>query len=102
MFNSSAPAYGIPWCVTPGSTAVSTSGSRRRAAAATRSASWTRLAPARTTSVDERAVALGRSFFGPLIEDVVGAVEDLSEPELAAVRRFLAAVHAGVTTKRHG
>lgn len=50
--------------------------------------------------VDERAVALGRSFFGPLIADVVAAAQALSEAELAAVQRFLGAVQESVAAQR--
>ena len=52
--------------------------------------------------VDERAVALGRSFFGPLIEDIADAARDFSEAELSAVQRFLTTVLSGVTAKRNG
>ncbi|MBO8194315.1 MarR family transcriptional regulator [Streptomyces oryzae] len=50
--------------------------------------------------VDERATALGRSFFGPLIDHVVGEVETMPPAELAAVRRFLAHVRTGIEEHR--
>lgn len=50
--------------------------------------------------VTERAVALGWSFFGPLIGEVVGALNDLSGAELAAVRRFLGTVRTAVAARR--
>lgn len=40
-------------------------------------------------SVEDRAVALGWSFFGPLINGMVTAVHGFDEAELAVVRRFL-------------
>ncbi len=40
-------------------------------------------------AVEEKAVDLGRSFFGPLIDDMVGATHSFDEAELATVRRFL-------------
>ncbi|GHB83632.1 transcriptional regulator [Streptomyces cirratus] len=39
--------------------------------------------------VEERAVALGRSHFGPLIDRAVELLRGYDERELAAVRRFL-------------
>ena len=39
--------------------------------------------------VDEPAVAMGWSFFGPLIERVATVAESFSETELATVDRFL-------------
>lgn len=51
--------------------------------------------------VDERAVALGWSFFGPLISGVVGALQDFDDAERATIQRFLAHVHDVVTTSRH-
>ncbi|WP_369208072.1 MarR family winged helix-turn-helix transcriptional regulator [Streptomyces sp. PU-14G] len=52
--------------------------------------------------VDERAVALGETYFGPLNEQVAEAAARLSEAELAAVRRFLASVQEGVAARREG
>ncbi|MET8327898.1 MarR family transcriptional regulator [Streptomyces sp. NPDC005181] len=49
-------------------------------------------------AVDPRAVELGRSFFGPLIEDTVTVLRDFDESETAAVRRFLSAAHQAVTS----
>jgi DNA-binding MarR family transcriptional regulator len=45
-------------------------------------------------AVEEKAVALGWSFFGPLITDMVAAMQSFDEAELATVRRFL----LGMTT----
>ncbi|MER5436730.1 MarR family transcriptional regulator [Streptomyces sp. NPDC002588] len=42
--------------------------------------------------VDERAVALGESFFGPLIRQVVDLLEGYDERERAAIRGFLEGV----------
>ncbi|MET7380421.1 MarR family transcriptional regulator [Streptomyces sp. NPDC005526] len=42
--------------------------------------------------VDERAVALGRSFFGPLIDRTTELLRGYDERELAAIRGFLAGV----------
>jgi DNA-binding MarR family transcriptional regulator len=39
--------------------------------------------------VEPQAVALGWSFFGPLITDMVGAMSSFTPTELATVRRFL-------------
>lgn len=50
--------------------------------------------------VDEQAVALGWSFFGPLIGDVGEVVGSLSETELVAVQRFLAAVRGIAAARR--
>ncbi|MFF2625246.1 MarR family winged helix-turn-helix transcriptional regulator [Kitasatospora griseola] len=50
--------------------------------------------------VTEQAVALGESYFGPLIADTVALVDGLSPAELAAVQRFLTSVRALVA--RHG
>ncbi|MGW5272093.1 MarR family transcriptional regulator [Streptomyces sp. NPDC004044] len=44
-------------------------------------------------AVDPRAVELGRSFFGPLIDNTVAVLRDFDESETAAVRRFLSAAH---------
>ncbi|MHC3467408.1 MarR family winged helix-turn-helix transcriptional regulator [Streptomyces sp. 7R007] len=40
-------------------------------------------------AVEEKAVAMGWSFFGPLIGQMVTAVRSFDDTELAAVRRFL-------------
>ncbi|ARF53924.1 MarR family transcriptional regulator [Streptomyces gilvosporeus] len=50
--------------------------------------------------VDERAVALGELFFGPLIGQIVGALETFSAPEVATVQRFLLAVRKIVAGQR--
>jgi DNA-binding MarR family transcriptional regulator len=42
--------------------------------------------------VDETAVELGRSFFGPLIERSVELLREYDERELAAIRSFLGGV----------
>ncbi|MFF2437822.1 MarR family transcriptional regulator [Streptomyces sp. NPDC058107] len=49
-------------------------------------------------TVDPRAVELGRSFFGPLIDNPVAVLRDFNESETAAVRRFLSAAHRAVTS----
>ncbi|MEE1807823.1 MarR family winged helix-turn-helix transcriptional regulator [Streptomyces sp. BE133] len=48
-------------------------------------------------SVTPRAVELGRSFFGPLIDDTVAVLREFDESETAAVRRFLSSAHQAVT-----
>ncbi|WSQ41013.1 MarR family transcriptional regulator [Streptomyces sp. NBC_01224] len=48
-------------------------------------------------NVTPRAVELGRSFFGPLIDDTVAVLREFDESETAAVRRFLSAAHQAVT-----
>ncbi|SCF79810.1 transcriptional regulator [Streptomyces sp. Ncost-T10-10d] len=48
-------------------------------------------------SVTPRAVELGRSFFGPLIDGTVAVLREFDESETAAVRRFLTAAHQAVT-----
>jgi DNA-binding MarR family transcriptional regulator len=47
--------------------------------------------------VEEAAVALGWSFFGPLITGVVTALEDFDAAERATIRRFLHSVDEVVT-----
>ncbi|MFF5344740.1 MarR family transcriptional regulator [Streptomyces althioticus] len=42
--------------------------------------------------VEEKAVRLGWSFFGPVIDEVVGASDDFEPGELETVRRFLTSV----------
>ncbi|MFE9961016.1 MarR family transcriptional regulator [Streptomyces sp. NPDC005133] len=49
-------------------------------------------------TVDPRAVELGRSFFGPLIDNTVAVLRDFDESETTAVRRFLSAAHRAVTS----
>ncbi|MET8129690.1 MarR family transcriptional regulator [Streptomyces sp. NPDC005065] len=49
-------------------------------------------------TVDPRAVELGRSFFGPLIDNTVAVLRDFDESETAAVRRFLSAAHRAATS----
>ncbi|MFE4336787.1 MarR family transcriptional regulator [Streptomyces sp. NPDC056831] len=48
-------------------------------------------------SVTPRAVELGRSSFGPLIDGTVAVLREFDESETAAVRRFLSAAHQAVT-----
>ncbi|MFF0276996.1 MULTISPECIES: MarR family winged helix-turn-helix transcriptional regulator [unclassified Streptomyces] len=43
-------------------------------------------------TVEDKAMDLGWTFFGPVIDDVVRAAEGFDEAELETVRRFLAAV----------
>jgi DNA-binding MarR family transcriptional regulator len=50
--------------------------------------------------VTERAVALGWSFFGPLITQLVTATQDYSNTELATVHRFLTATAEVVVAAR--
>ncbi|WP_030236796.1 MULTISPECIES: MarR family winged helix-turn-helix transcriptional regulator [unclassified Streptomyces] len=45
-----------------------------------------------TIEVEERAVALGWSHFGPLIDRAVGLLQGYDERELAAIRGFLTGV----------
>src|SRR5215211_6889326 len=52
-------------------------------------------------TVEDRAVALGWSFFGPLITGMVTAMRDFDEVELATVRRFLRAMTEVATASRH-
>jgi DNA-binding MarR family transcriptional regulator len=49
--------------------------------------------------VEDQAVALGWSFFGPLIKDLVSASESFSPAELATVHRFLTTM-TGVVSAR--
>lgn len=51
-------------------------------------------------TVTDEAVALGWSFFGPLITDVVTALQPFDEAELAVARRFLCAVRDAVDGRR--
>ncbi|MQS36475.1 MarR family transcriptional regulator [Streptomyces katsurahamanus] len=50
--------------------------------------------------VDEQAVSLGMSFFGPLITDVVAAARTFSDTELAAIQRFLLTVREAIAAQR--
>jgi DNA-binding MarR family transcriptional regulator len=50
--------------------------------------------------VEERAVALGWSFFGPLITELVTAMRSFDAAELATVQRFLIAMNEVVTAGR--
>ncbi|MDQ0601639.1 DNA-binding MarR family transcriptional regulator [Streptomyces canus] len=50
--------------------------------------------------VDERAVTLGQSFFGPLIAEVVAATRAFSDTELATIQRFLLNAHEVVAAQR--
>jgi DNA-binding MarR family transcriptional regulator len=49
--------------------------------------------------VEESAVAVGRSFFGPLIARVTGSLSTFSDAEQAAIRRFLGEVREAVTER---
>jgi DNA-binding MarR family transcriptional regulator len=51
--------------------------------------------------VDEKAVALGWSFFGPLITEVVAALRALSRAELATVQHFLLDMQKIVAAQRN-
>ncbi|MCF2527725.1 MarR family winged helix-turn-helix transcriptional regulator [Yinghuangia soli] len=51
-------------------------------------------------AVDDRAVALGQAFFGPLIGDIVQVLHGFSATEQAAVERFLGAVHQAAVDRR--
>ncbi|MFC4060679.1 MarR family winged helix-turn-helix transcriptional regulator [Planomonospora corallina] len=53
-------------------------------------------------TVDESAVALGWSFFGPLIREVVAVLERFDAGERAVVERFLGDVREAVTRRREG
>jgi DNA-binding MarR family transcriptional regulator len=50
--------------------------------------------------VEDRAIALGWSFFGPLITEMVTAMREFDEDELATVRRFLVAMSEVVASGR--
>ncbi|MEV4375373.1 MarR family transcriptional regulator [Streptosporangium sp. NPDC049644] len=49
--------------------------------------------------VDESAVALGWSFFGPLINEVVAVMSRFDAADQATVERFLSGVHEAVTSR---
>ncbi|MFE1770712.1 MarR family winged helix-turn-helix transcriptional regulator [Streptomyces sp. NPDC059008] len=53
-------------------------------------------------AVEDKAVSMGWSFFGPLIEEMVAAMGSFDEAELAAVRRFLLAMRDVVAAGRLG
>jgi DNA-binding MarR family transcriptional regulator len=44
-------------------------------------------------TIQDEAVSLGWSFFGPLINCMISAMRDFDDDELTTVRRFLTAVH---------
>ena len=50
--------------------------------------------------VEEQAIALGWSFFGPLITELVTATRSFSEAELDTVRRFLLAMTDVIASTR--
>lgn len=52
--------------------------------------------------VEDRAVELGQSFFGPLIGDLVAAIQKFDEVELDTARRFLLAMTEVVVAAREG
>ncbi|MFE7543638.1 MarR family transcriptional regulator [Streptomyces platensis] len=47
--------------------------------------------------VDDRALALGQSFFGPLIDRTIALLATFEAGEQAAIRRFLSGVGEAVT-----
>ncbi len=53
-------------------------------------------------AVQDQAVALGWSFFGPLIREMVGAMRSFDEAELDTVRRFLLAMRDVAAAGRRG
>ncbi|MFI8945672.1 MarR family winged helix-turn-helix transcriptional regulator [Streptomyces sp. NPDC053750] len=53
-----------------------------------------------TVEVDERAIALGRSHFGPLIGRTVELLRGYDERELAAIRGFLTGVREAAEADR--
>jgi DNA-binding MarR family transcriptional regulator len=52
--------------------------------------------------VEDRAIELGQSFFGPLIGGMVAALGDFDSAELAAARRFLLTMAQVVSATREG
>jgi DNA-binding MarR family transcriptional regulator len=50
--------------------------------------------------VEDQATTLGWSFFGPLIDGMVTAMDAFDEAELATVRRFLVSVNEVLATGR--
>ncbi|GAA2242981.1 MULTISPECIES: MarR family transcriptional regulator [Kitasatospora] len=52
--------------------------------------------------VEEGAMELGQSFFGPLINGMVAVLGDFDAAELAVARRFLLAMTQVVTAAREG
>jgi DNA-binding MarR family transcriptional regulator len=51
-------------------------------------------------TVQEQAVVLGETFFGPLIGELVGMLEEFTPGEVAAVQRFLGGVAELVARRR--
>ncbi|MET9901131.1 MarR family winged helix-turn-helix transcriptional regulator [Streptomyces sp. NPDC006446] len=51
-------------------------------------------------TVTDKAVALGWSFFGPLIDEMVASMRTFDEDDLATVRRFLLAMRDVAATGR--
>ncbi len=51
--------------------------------------------------VDDQAVGLGWSFFGPVIAEVIAATRALSSTELATIRRFLLTMQEILAAQRH-
>ncbi|MCX5008288.1 MarR family winged helix-turn-helix transcriptional regulator [Streptomyces sp. NBC_00638] len=51
-------------------------------------------------TVTDKAVALGWSFFGPLIDEMVASMRTFDEEDLATVRRFLLAMRDVAATGR--
>lgn len=50
--------------------------------------------------VEEQAVVLGETFFGPLIGALVGMLRDFTPDEVAVVQRFLGGVAELVAQRR--
>jgi len=50
--------------------------------------------------VEPSAIAMGWSFFGPLMTQMVTSMQEFDERELATVRRFLLAMTEVVTASR--
>lgn len=51
-------------------------------------------------TVEDRAVDLGWSFFGPTIADLTGAMDDFDEAELTTVARFLTTIATALAAAR--
>ncbi|MFI6852473.1 hypothetical protein [Streptomyces sp. NPDC050416] len=52
--------------------------------------------------VQDEAVDLGWSFFGPLIHEMVAGMRSFEEEELATVRRFLQTMRDVAAARRRG
>lgn len=51
--------------------------------------------------VEDRAVELGWTFFGPLFADMVSAMQEFDKTQLAAARAFLIRMSEVIATSRH-